>query len=96
MTNSELIHSASQKMVSDWQAQPDTRVVRDNELFVKSMFGRILSRIPTNQERDLCLNLLTTDNRAVSDSAGTPAATVRKRESLVRALLNHNDFIAIR
>lgn len=96
MTNSELIHSVSQKMVSDWQAQPDPSVVSDDELFVKSMFERILSRTPTDQERDLCLNLLAMENQASSDTGETPAATIRKRESLVRALLNHNDFIAIR
>lgn len=96
MTNSELIHTLSGKIVSNWEAQPDSTVVGDDELFVNSMFERILSRRPTERERELCLKMLAREDKDSSDSAETPAATIRKRESFVRALLNHNDFIAIR
>lgn len=54
------------------------------ERFIFTAFERILSRPPTATETAACLLFL-------SDSAGGG-----KKESLVRALLNHNDFVTIR
>jgi hypothetical protein len=54
------------------------------ERFIFTAFERILSRPPTATETAACLLFL-------SDSAG-----VSKKESLVRVLLNHNDFVTIR
>ncbi|MBC7815312.1 MAG: DUF1553 domain-containing protein, partial [Planctomycetaceae bacterium] len=54
------------------------------ERFIIAAFERILSRPPTPAETAACSQFLT-----------NPADT-RSRESLVRALLNHNDFVTIR
>lgn len=71
--------------------------------FVTEMFARILTRAPSSDELSVCLETLasrpaggTAD--ATPPSGGEPSAdAVRKsRESLVRALLNHNDMITIR
>jgi len=52
--------------------------------FITAAFERILSRQPTASEIATCAQFLT-----------NPADT-RSRESLVRVLLNHNDFVTIR
>ena len=54
------------------------------ERFIIVTFERILSRQPTVNEIATCLPFLTNP------------ADVRSRESLVRAILNHNDFVTIR
>lgn len=54
------------------------------EQFVVASFERILSRLPSVAETAACLQFLANPMDA------------RSRESLVRALLNHNDFVTIR
>ena len=54
------------------------------ERFIIVTFERILSRQPTVNEIATCLLFMTNP------------ADVRSRESLVRAILNHNDFVTIR
>ena len=55
----------------------------DDKQFVIVCFERILTRTPSARELEICLEALT-------KSATAP------RASLVRALLNHNDFVTIR
>lgn len=54
------------------------------EGFIIAAFERILSRTPTASEINACSQFL------------TEPANSRQRESLIRALLNHNDFVTIR
>jgi mono/diheme cytochrome c family protein len=54
------------------------------EGFIIAAFERILSRKPTTSEIATCSQFL------------IDSANPRQRESLVRALLNHNDFVTIR
>ena len=54
------------------------------ERFIIEAFERILSRPPTPAETATCSQFLAN------------SADARSRESLVRALLNHNDFVTIR
>jgi hypothetical protein len=54
-----------------------------------------LSRGPSEAEAEACLKFLQSDSAA--DSGTTDGDTQRfAGESLVRALLNHNDFVGIR
>jgi hypothetical protein len=53
--------------------------------FVVAAYRHVLSRPPSDAEARLCVEYLT-----------TPGDTADQRASLIRALLNHNDFIAIR
>lgn len=55
-----------------------------DEGFIIAVFERILSRTPTTAELAACSQFL------------TEPANPRQRESLVRVLLNHNDFVTIR
>jgi hypothetical protein len=59
------------------------------------MFERILTRAPTGAERDVCLDALR-KHRGLVAQANAEQATARARESLVRALMNHSDFVTIR
>ena len=100
LTNSDLVHRLSTKIVADWQAEPKntgeaTEADELEERFVTEMFERILSRTPTDAERTICRDALTRQH-AILTKESTAEADRRARESLVRALLNHNDFVTIR
>ena len=78
--------------------------------FVAAAFRRILGRRPTEEELGECLRFLADLTRLLEDpsqlsrfTTGTAPAVPpseqparRARESLVHALLNHNDFVTIR
>ena len=77
--------------------------------FVRAVFEQVLSRPPTEQELGACLEFLQrqTESLAKSSSATAPTGNPpiaapstnpaqRARESLVRALFNHNDFATVR
>ena len=89
LTNNELIHELSGKLASSiWQTltleqqnAPDT--------FIVALYEQVLSRPPTTAELDLCREFTSARVHEADDPA-------RLRESLVRALMNHNDFITIR
>ncbi len=82
LTNSDLIHQLSAAIVAE---KKETSL--DPDAFVAELFERILSRSPTAQELQICRESL-----ALPDAAELTKA----RESLTRALFNHNDFITIR
>jgi hypothetical protein len=81
-----------------------------NRAFVDIAFERILSRAPSEDERERCENFLAdqaarlAEPNALTAFEGATKATVspssdpllRARESLVHVLLNHNDFVTIR
>jgi hypothetical protein len=56
----------------------------DSARFVTAAFEQVLSRPPTDAERDECLRYLGQD------------VVARRRESLVHVLMNHHDFVTIR
>jgi hypothetical protein len=83
----------------------------DATRFVGAAFERVLARPATAAEIDACLSFLQDQSRLFQqDSARLPAstsdtadgtkpsadATVRARENLVHALMNHNDFVTVR
>ncbi len=89
LTNSDFVHQMATAVVTE-----EERALSPNEAgpFVISAFERILSRGPTSQELEVCTQAI---NQSVS--AEKPAdSTARSRASLVRVLLNHNDFVTIR
>lgn len=109
LTNSDFVHQRSADIVAAWAssntANQGTRVGKADSVFVEDMFERILNRRPAESEMTRCLRFLEEQQKAseVAQSAdgqsGSPAPAVaeqRAKESLVRVLLNHNDFIAIR
>ena len=90
LTNSTLVHDLSLQLTADlWQSlSPEQQAQPD--AFITAAFERIISRWPTPPELDICRNYL----RPPADLTGFDPA--RSRQSLVRILLNHNDFVAIR
>jgi hypothetical protein len=80
----------------------------DAGAFVVPAYERVLSRPPTAQEKEECVNFLkeqterklaTKAPSAPSDADGKTAANdpaLRARENLVHVLMNHNDFVTVR
>lgn len=105
LTNSNLVHDLSGKLAgliawrpatppaSAGNADETTGAAADD--FLLAAFERILSRPPTPRERNVCAEFLADQTELIRKSHPTEAGR-RARESLVRALLNHNDFITIR
>jgi hypothetical protein len=90
LTNSELIHELSSMLAAAlWDSIPAAKP-SDSDKFVMAAYEQILSRRPTNAELQICVKFL------APAATETPTDPARDRASLVRALLNHNDFIAIR
>ncbi len=91
LTNSNLVHEMSALVVRD------TAGIEEPGEFVTAVFERLLSRRPTGPELQVCLNALEGHERLLKESDPAESrAAAKSRESLVRALFNHNDFITIR
>jgi hypothetical protein len=104
LTNSEMVHQMSVAIVSDWEnsrkrdasaGNAPENAEADFDQFIVAMFERILSRSPTEVERRLCQEAYEQQREIVARTNAAESAS-RARESIVRALLNHNDFITIR
>lgn len=89
LTNSDLVHSVSAAVATQVAAACNITVSdtpaepAPPAIFVRQAFLMILSRTPTAQELQLCEEFLRQDTPEVA------------RHSLVRALLNHHDFITV-
>jgi len=96
LTNSDLVHELSLLIVrSAGEIGGGGEGEKEDLLFVSECFERILCRSPSASELSVCLEALQTQKDALSKS-GLADAVLRSRASLVRALLNHNDFVTIR
>jgi hypothetical protein len=94
MTNSELVHQVSAAIVGNWKAAEEGQGA---EHFVVEMFKQILSRTPSNIERQVCVDAFETQHALLTTSSGDEVVATRgARESVVRALFSHNDFVTIR
>jgi hypothetical protein len=63
--------------------------------FIAAAFETILSRPPSEAEKAASLEFLTAQRQSLA-TAKIADAVSRSRESLVHALLNHNDFVTVR
>lgn len=93
LTNSDLVHDTSAALVDDWMQRASA--ASSPAEFVADMFQRILTRRPTRVEQDVCLAAFD-EQLSAHEAANSEDAETMARRSLVRALLNHNDFITIR
>ena len=100
LTNSDLVHKVSTQVANripdcagnvvqsaagtapSLNVSPAGSIAADT--YIYTAFELILSRPPSASEISLCLEFL------------KPEDTLENRQSLVRALLNHNDFVTIR
>jgi len=96
LTNSDLIHRVSAVIVENWkQSTGAPREPVELSSFVTEMFLKILNRPPNAREAQLCENAF--NQQLQIQKADSPdRAETATRESLVRVLLNHNDFVTIR
>jgi hypothetical protein len=92
------------------QADANAQAVAAAERFIGAAFEQILARSPTEQERTVSAQFLTTQAARLANASqltafvGGEAAAVkpaadpamRAREDFVHVLLNHNDFVTIR
>lgn len=88
LTNSAFVHDLSVQITQDSLPLDDTS-------FVNRLFEQILCRAPTPTELSLCLTALHPTSPDLA-SLSKADAEQHARSSLVRVLLNHNDFITIR
>ena len=88
LTNSHFIHRISKRLSEQTWAELVACGRATPNAFVRSIFEQLLTRYPTPQELAVSLAYLK-DNAATSDSTSL-------RASFTRAILNHNDFLAIR
>jgi mono/diheme cytochrome c family protein len=86
LTNSKLVHDHTPAIARRLGAPAP-----DNAAFITAAFEQILTRPPSRAELAECETFL--KNQLES---GTKEGEVRARTSLVRALLNHNDFLTVR
>ena len=91
LTNSQLVHELSTTLAASlWQSlTPEEQ--SQPQAFIVAAYETILSRRPTDAEMKLCIEFL-------SPAADPPSNEIvnRRRQGLVRALFNHNDFIVVR
>ena len=94
LSNSDLTLTQSRLLAAVlWK---DLAVVPDNEReakFIAAAFEQVLSRSPTDLELAASQRFLA-GQRELTKKAADPGA--KSRESLVHALLNHNDFVTVR
>lgn len=99
LTNSELVHQSSVAIVKAWQeSRPDANEATPHDAapsFITAMFEQILSRAPTEAELRVCREVLERQ-QALAAQVDVAQAVTQARESLVRILLNHNDFVTVR
>ncbi|MFM8223275.1 MAG: hypothetical protein ACKOJF_30575, partial [Planctomycetaceae bacterium] len=89
LTNSTLVVEQSQRLAARLSAELSTQGEAGSPAFVVAATQQILARSPTVAELEACLAFL--------GPPGTdPAVQAARRAGLVRVLLNHNDFVAIR
>ena len=91
LTNSDLVHEMSGHLAELLQRQLPPEQQADRQIFIMAAFEQILARAPSAAESRACAAFL---EAPANGSNGQDAA--RRREGLVRALLNHNDFVSIR
>ncbi len=96
LTNSDFVHQMGGLAATAlWPAGETADDAARTRGFIVAAYERILSRAPTTEEIAACTEFLT-QLTTLGTETKTAEPAQRAREALVRALLNHNDFITIR
>jgi hypothetical protein len=93
LTNSQLMLDHSRTL-----ARKLGTAITDIE-FTRTAFERILTRAPSEQERTMCVSFLKRQEDLYKNAKTLPGTTdprLRARESLIRVLFNHDDFLTVR
>jgi len=97
LTNSDLVHQTSVTIVAAWITRnaPNENIDGANRQFITEMFEQILTRSPSDAEVGVCLEAL--QRQSAISASGDPVDQRRQGfQSIVRILLNHNDFLTTR
>ena len=92
LENSPLATSAAEKVA---RRLDPARPKASDRNFIRAAFLTVLSVEPSEEEQAAVLEALDALTKA-SRIAGRPDPGARARVGLIRALLNHNDFVTIR
>lgn len=101
LTNSDLVHqiceSLTQSILRDAPSTPEANSTSSDldAAFARTSFETILGREPDAKESTGCVAFLARQRQLLTEQKEADPVT-RSRESLVRALLNHNDFVTVR
>ena len=95
LTNSDFVHEQSTAIAVALMKETGVATDRNSEPFIAAAFEKILSRTPSEAELQLCCKAIESQRELLAKTE-TADANVRVLESVVRAILNHNDFITIR
>ena len=100
LTNSELTKSLSRSLAKRLWEKASASGERSSDEFIKQAFLQVLNREPRMAEFQASQEFLRQQTvRLASATDGQQPdfdATVRSRENLIHALMNHNDFVTIR
>ena len=91
MSNSRLALETARRL----RSRIDADGVLPAEIFLERAFLAVLASRPDPQERAACLETLA-KLEAIARNDERPDPRARARDSLVHALLNHNDFVTVR
>lgn len=95
LTNSDLVHAMSSVIIQKWPPLNAEQGTVDVDSFIVNSFERILSRRPTDVERQICAESIERQrNLLIQENVSEPL--LKACESFIRALFNHNDFVTIR
>jgi len=86
LTNSELLVKNSRAVAGQFESLGE-------ENFLTAVFETILTRPPTTEERAACTEFLRKQEQVYPKDI---PAQQRARESLVRVLFNHDEFVTVR
>ena len=95
LTNSDFVHEQSAAIAVALMGETDVATESNPEPFITAAFQKILSRPPSAAELQLCCEAIESQRELLAKTE-TADVNVRVLESVVRAILNHNDFITIR
>ena len=94
LSNSELTLTQSRLLAARlWKEVGDAAEAEREAKFIAAAFKQVLSRPPTELELAASKRFLAVQRELAKTS---PDAGANSRESLVHALLNHNDFVTVR
>ncbi|MCE9525175.1 MAG: DUF1553 domain-containing protein [Planctomycetales bacterium] len=94
LSNSELTLTQSRLLAARlWKEAAEGPETQRESLFIVAAFEQMLSRPPTELEIAASQRFLAAQRELAK---GSSDAAAKSRESLVHALLNHNDFVTIR
>ena len=102
LTNSKFTHDESATLAKHLGRIPNANPANpDPTVFITAAYEQILTRPPSRAELAECVaflqrQTLLLQTQAGKDQTAASQAAGRARESLVRALLNHNDFVTVR